>query len=126
MGQKDPARESRRRASKKAGVTERQQYWLEHLRSCEASGEAIKAYAERHGLSVYALYEARRRQRRPRASRSVASAPRVSFAKVSSPVSPAREPRWRVRFLNGTVVEWDVTPEGEPLDSLLESIARLP
>jgi hypothetical protein len=31
-----------------------------------------------------------------------------------------------VRFLNGTVVEWDVTPEGEPLDALLKSIARLP
>jgi hypothetical protein len=30
-----------------------------------------------------------------------------------------------VRFLNGTIVEWDAAPEGEVLASLLKSIAHL-
>ena len=38
-------------------LTERQRYWLEHLRAC---GEgSLKAYAEVHDLDVRALYEAK-------------------------------------------------------------------
>lgn len=125
MGQKKPSRGSSSRASKKAGVTERQQYWDDHLRSCESSGETIKAYATRHGLSLYALYEARRRERRSSSLQLSSGADRVSFVQVSAPVSASREPRWRVRFVNGTIVEWDAAPEGEALASLLKSIAHL-
>ncbi len=125
MGQKSAPRASSSRASTKAGVTERQRYWDEHLRTCEGCGETIKAYATRHGLSPYALYEARRRQRRSSPLRLGTGADRVSFVKVSAPVSTSREPHWRVRFVNGTIVEWDAAPQGEALASLLKSIARL-
>ena len=124
MGQRKAPRESGSRASKKAGGTERQQYWDEHLRSCKASGETIKAYAARHGFPPYALYEARRRQRHSSTSRR-SEAKRVSFVKVSAPVSTRGESRWRVRFLNGTIVEWDVAPQGETLTLLLKSISHL-
>ena len=123
MGQKKASRASGSRARKKAGETERQQYWDKHLRTCEGSGETIKAYAARHGFSPYALYEARRRQRGSNPSRG-SGAERVSFVKVSAPVSTSRESRWRVRFLNGTIVEWGAAPEGEALASLLKSISH--
>ncbi len=41
-------------------LTERQQFWQEHLRRCEAQGLKLKAYALSHGLSVAAMYAAKR------------------------------------------------------------------
>ena len=39
-----------------ATLTERQQYWLEQIRACEASGKTIAAYAAAHELSAQAMY----------------------------------------------------------------------
>jgi hypothetical protein len=114
------------RGSRRAQLSERQGYWLEHLRACDASGESIKAYAQRHDLSVHGLYAARKRLRQLGVPVSASCASSVSFARVSAKVSPMQEGCWRVRFPNGTVMEWDGPLEGELLGSLLESIARLP
>lgn len=40
-------------------LTERQQFWLEHLRTCEAEGKATVVYAREHGLSHSGMYSAR-------------------------------------------------------------------
>ncbi len=37
-------------------LTENQRHWLEHLRTCEASGKGIAAYAVDHGLDASAMY----------------------------------------------------------------------
>ena len=43
---------SRRRSAKAEGdLSERQRYWLKHLRAAEGRGEPLKAYAKRLGLS---------------------------------------------------------------------------
>ena len=44
----------------KRALTDRQQYWLGHLRAAIESGEALSAYARRHGLSVAALHQAKK------------------------------------------------------------------
>ena len=36
---------------------------LEQIRACERSGETLKTYAARHGISVHALYEAKKKAR---------------------------------------------------------------
>jgi len=41
-------------------LTERQQYWLDHIQACEESGDTTKAYAEVHGLSVSMMYSWRK------------------------------------------------------------------
>ncbi|MEZ5555090.1 hypothetical protein [Haliea sp.] len=41
-------------------LTERQQYWLQHIKACEAAGVSSKAYADSRGLCVKALYSARK------------------------------------------------------------------
>ncbi len=125
MGQRKPLRASRSRARTESGLTEQQEYWLRHLRSCESSGETLKAYAKRHGLSVHGLYAARKRLRQRGVPLSVSRTSPVSFARVNARVSSAREPGWRVRFPNGAVVEWEVAPEGEALEWLLKGIATL-
>ena len=43
-------------------LTERQAFWLAHLRACGKG--SLKAYAEAHGLDVRALYDAKARLKR--------------------------------------------------------------
>lgn len=120
------AKKKSTRNSRRAGLTERQRYWLKHLRACEASGESVKSYATKHGLSAYALYDVRKRVKALAQPASTPSASPVSFAKVRASIRPAREGRWKARFPNGTVLEWDAPLDAEFLGSLLQSIARLP
>ena len=40
----------------KARLTERQQFWLDHLRVCREQGHTLRGYAKAHGLSVSGLY----------------------------------------------------------------------
>ena len=37
-------------------LTPKQQFWFEHLRACDRSGQTMKDYAQRHGLSISAFY----------------------------------------------------------------------
>lgn len=42
-------------------LTECQHYWLDHVRSCEASGRSIVEYAADQGIDGKAMYAGRRR-----------------------------------------------------------------
>lgn len=42
-------------------MSERSEFWLSHLSAIETEGITTKAYAEREGLSVKALYQWRKR-----------------------------------------------------------------
>ena len=42
----------------KARLTERQQFWLDHLLVCREQGQTLSGYAKAHGLSVSGLYTA--------------------------------------------------------------------
>lgn len=108
-----------------AHLTERQAYWLEHHRACEASGLTAKAYARKHRLSIQALYQARKDLRRRKALASPAKKPSVTFARVHVAPAAVREPSWRIRFPNGAVIELGAPPEPEDQAHLLQSVARL-
>ena len=41
-------------------LTPRQQFWLDHLRTCREHGVSLRAYARTHGFSVGALYSAKK------------------------------------------------------------------
>ena len=107
-------------------LSERQREWLRHLRACERSGETIRQYGERKGLSVHRLYSARKRLRglgisfgSPRRSCG------VSFAKVTLGEAAVGPASWRVHFPNGAVVEWNAPLGGEQAKELLQAIAQL-
>ncbi len=73
-----------RAAKTEQELSERQRYWLDHLRTAEAKGEQLKGYAKRLGLSEYSMYEAKRRLREsgviaPASQRKV---PSPGFARV--------------------------------------------
>jgi hypothetical protein len=101
-------------------LTAREQFWLGHLRKIEAAGIATKAYAERRGLSVDALYQAKKQLVALRAwpERNGSAAP--AFAPVRVIDAPVPGPACRVRLANGTVLEWSAAPVPEVLADLLD------
>ena len=104
-------------------LTERQRFWLMHLRVCEKSGLTMRAYAEQHGLSVSSLYEAKRRLRE-RCVVETGESKALTFVRVESARStppPARP--CRVCLPNGVTVELGVD-SGE-LGAVLQAAAAL-
>jgi hypothetical protein len=117
-----------------SGLTPRQREWLRHLRKAEGAGETVRAYAQRHGLSEHALYQAAKdlrrkgvlapagRTPRKRAARRsvVAQGPRFVEVKASHAAPPETPSAWRARLPNGVVVEGS----GD-LGAVLEALQRL-
>ena len=102
-------------------LTKRQQFWLEHLRSCAAQGCALSAYATEEGLSGGALQQAKMRLHR----RGLWPAVRPRFVRVqpaTSAVATAAPVVYRVSLPNGVVVE---STSGD-LSAVLLAAARLP
>ena len=118
MGQRRPNNKAPR-----SRLTERQAYWLEHLRACGSSGLTSKAYAKKHRLSVHALYQARKELRRREAFASAPNQPSVSFTKVRVEPGVARGGMWRVRFPNGSWIELEAPREAEERVGLLQAVA---
>lgn len=40
----------------KQGLTDKQRYWLEHIKACEARGQPLSAYAAEHQLGLKSCY----------------------------------------------------------------------
>ena len=53
-----------RRSSKRGSASALLRERLSLIRACEKSGESLKSYAERHGISVHALYQAKKAARK--------------------------------------------------------------
>ena len=94
---------------------------LEQIRACERSGETLKTYAARHGISVHALYEAKKKARQqgllpahgtqPKRARASRRRPRFVEA-VVTPTDAAPVLAWRLRLRSGDVLE-SSTPLGQ-------------
>jgi hypothetical protein len=110
---------------------------LEQIEACEKSGESLKVYAQRHGLSVDALYQARkeaRRQglippyRRPstgKAGSALTTRPSRFVRAVRRKHAPAAlGTTWRLRFSGGEVLECDAPLTADVAHLLLESLGR--
>lgn len=111
-------------------ATERDQFWLDHEAKLSGTDLTAKAYAAEQGLSLHALYQARKRLRMlgllppaasPRSSKK-SSAKAVSFAKVEfrSPAAAAAE--FRLSLPNGYVLEWS---GGELPSAVVDLVERL-
>ena len=110
-----------RRIKAEKDLSERQRDWLMHLRAAERSGEPVKTYAKRLGLSEHSMYEAKRRFRvygliapaRPQSGR------RPAFARVAVAEAIRTPASLRVRLASGTVLEWSEAPQGDALRELV-------
>lgn len=101
-------------------LTERQRFWLEHLRAC-GSG-SLKTYAQTHGLDLRALYDAKARLKRKGAL--VSNAP-ARLVRVERAPPRLVDPGYcRVHLANGAAVELSCAPEH--WTTLFASVAALP
>jgi transposase-like protein len=64
-------------------LTLKQQFWLEHLRACERSGQTMKDYAQHHDLSIGTFYAWKKTLRRKGALGTYLSAAPSLFQKVA-------------------------------------------
>jgi hypothetical protein len=109
---------------------------LEVIRDCEQSGEPLKRYAARKGLSIHTLYQAKKVLRKKGVLRSPSGTrakPRIGWA-VEKPslrfVQAVRRSEehervlaWRVRLPGGVIFESNVALFGEAMLRLLKSLA---
>ena len=106
---------------------------LTEIQSCEDSGESLKAYATRRGISVHSLYQAKKmarqqgllpshRNQKTKSSHREAVRP-SQFVEATTVVSSRPpSPAWRVRFAGGEVLESNTPLDVEVALRLIESL----
>lgn len=118
----------------KRELTERDRFWLDHEQAIAKSGRSAKAYAAEQGVSLHALYQARKRLKalgHLPSGRTVKSRPRrtkpgagVAFSKIELASSPTRDLGYRLSLPSGLVFEWSGGEVPEPVVDLLERLAQ--
>ena len=104
-------------------LTERQQYWLKHLRACDAAGTTTIEYARTHSLNVKTLYSARK------ALAEKGTLPRTQptrFQKAQVSSSPVQgDTQWQIQLPNGVVIAFGGAIDAKSLSLVLSTAANL-
>ncbi len=109
------------RAHSRARPKARDRFWLDHLRACREQRQTLKAYAQEHGLSVSALYNAHSTlKRRGVLTEPAPAAP--TFVPVHLSTGSAA---FRVHLPNGVVVEVPAHAENAACATVLDCASRL-
>ena len=106
-----------------ASLTERQQYWLKHIRACDAAGQTSIDYANANGINVKSLYSARKAL-----AEKGTLPPRkaICFQKVQTPaVHSHPDSQWRIQMPNGVVVAFGGDFDASTLSLILSTSASL-
>lgn len=107
-------------------LTERQRFWLRHLRACEVSGQTSIDYARTHGLKVKSLYSARKAL----AEKGVlppAPPPVNAFQRVKVfDHNRDSAKQWHIQLPNGLTVSFDGKVDSDTLSLVLTTAAALP
>ena len=102
-------------------LTERQQYWLDHIKACEASGKGATAYAAEHGFRVGAMYAGKKSL----VKKGVLPVTRRSrFQRVQAEAVSVGS-QWHVQLPNGVSVDFSGTVDASSLSTVLSTAARL-
>ena len=91
-------------------LSERQQYWLKHIRACEAANMTTIDYAREHGIKAKSMYSARKALAENGALPAVPDSPfhKVQVANAQTP----SDHQWQVQLPNGATVSF-----GGPIDA---------
>lgn len=104
-------------------LTDRQQFWLKHLRACDAAGQTTIDYARAHGINVKSMYSARKEL----AEKGTLPCPHPSRFQKAQVVgtSQSLDSQWQVRLPNGAVVAFSGTADAATLALVLNTTAAL-
>ena len=94
-------------------LTERDRFWLDHETALASSGQTAKAYSAERGISLHAMYQARKRLRavgvlsagRVRRAKKNPGAKSVAFSKVEFTPQRGSQHDFRLSFPSGLVLE---------------------
>ena len=105
-------------------ITERQQYWLDHIRAAEAFDGSIADYARSEGLKPKELYSWKGiLARRDLLSAEAAAESKAGFVRV---IAPARPLGMSLVLPNGVRLEWHGDLGSEQIEALVLTASRLP
>ena len=104
-------------------LTERQHYWLKHIRACDAAGQTSVDYVRAHGINVKSLYWARKAL----AEKNVLPRPQASrFHEAQLSISSIRtDCQWHIQLPNGVMVAFGGAVDAQSLSLVLRTWARL-
>ncbi|MGA9645574.1 MAG: hypothetical protein WBQ76_06615 [Candidatus Korobacteraceae bacterium] len=112
--------------TKHEDLTPAERRYIEHARACESQGVSLLQYYRDNGLSVYTLYNIRRRliQKgvlpRRRSARIAPGKPgRFIAVRVAGPSSGVTGPICRLRHPSGWVIECASLPDAQWLSALM-------
>ena len=104
-----------------ATLTERQHYWLEQVRACQASGKTVAEYAVEQGFSAQAMYAGKKLLVR----KGVLPRTRpLRFQRVQIAGVPVGN-EWRIQLPNGVTVSCSGTVDAVSLATVLTTAAAL-
>jgi len=107
----------------KKSLTERQQYWLDHIQSWNESGMRMSEYARDQNFPVRAMYDAKKTLVKkgilPRSRTSYTA----RFEQVQIIKSSAAN-EWRIVLPNGSVVEFSTSFDEQVLRTVLTVAAQ--
>ncbi len=104
-------------------LTAHQRTWLERIRSCEASGMTMSAYAAEHGWDARTMYGARKVLKRKGVLSGGDHQVRFQRARIVS--AEGREMSWRIELPNGVTVAFCGVVDGGSLSTVLTTVASL-
>jgi len=106
-----------------ASLTERQQYWLKHIRACDAAGQTSIEYARANDINVKSLYSARKALAE---KGTLPRPPAVRFQKVQTPDGHSNsDNQWRIQLPNGVMVAFGGDFDAGTLSLVLSTAASL-
>jgi hypothetical protein len=102
-------------------LTERQRYWLEQVRACEACGKTVAEYAAEQGFSAQAMYAGKKLLVR----KGVLQRTRpLRFQRVQV-AGAAVDNEWRILLPNGVTVSCSGVVDAGTLAMVLATAAAL-
>ena len=105
----------------KATLTERQRYWLEHVRACESSGISITEYCARHDVKPHAMYAGKKKL----VEKGVLPRTHPTRFQRAQIVDSCVGNEWRIQLPNGSVVSFAGGVDAQALTTVLTVTARL-
>ena len=105
----------------RAELTERQRYWLEQIKACEASGMSASAYAAEQGFHVGGMYAGKKSLIKKGVLPQTAG---VRFQRVQ-PAVVSVDSEWRIRLPNGFSVDFSGAVDAGTLSTVLSTVVRL-
>ena len=103
-------------------LTDRQRYWLEQIKACEASGKSVAAYAADQGFHAHAMYGAKKVLVRKGVLRC---RDRAEFQRVQTESFVVGSGEWCIRLPNGVSVDFSGPVDAGSLSTVLTTAAHL-